>query len=28
VRVRARKPQVQIPGFRLDYSAAAVERRR
>jgi dihydroneopterin aldolase len=28
VRVRACKPQVHIPGFQLDYSAAAVERRR
>jgi dihydroneopterin aldolase len=28
VRVRARKPQVQIEGFSLDWSAAAVERRR
>lgn len=27
-RVRACKPQVQIPGFRVAYSAAAVERRR
>jgi dihydroneopterin aldolase len=28
VRVRARKPQVQIPGFQVEFSAAAVERRR
>lgn len=28
VRVRARKPQVEIPGFGVAWSAAAVERRR
>ena len=28
VRVRARKPEVRLDGFRLDWSAAAVERRR
>lgn len=28
VRVRARKPQVSIPGFEVAWSAAAVERRR
>lgn len=28
VRVRVRKPRVWIPGFQVEYSAAAVERRR